>query len=644
MTEKYRYYLSIGDSKNAKAVKDSSEFITASVICSGGRTLKHVTAYTSVLMGDVDKLPEGVAARLIALLKDDPHVLLAHETLSGGVHLFFPVDTADRSQHAAAYSQGMAHFEQLLGYPLDGQCKNLTRTANLCYAPHAFYNPDAVPLPVYVADKQPDNTGHPRKKHHATIYKAAPVILSMLAKQEKTYKQGHHNEFVSCAVYLMNAFGVTSQEVTDWVRSGYPDFDATELEGIVRSVYEQHAGEHGTKALPKEKSGYVEYASIDDLETFITTQAEIRHNIILDRREILWKGRETEFRDMSDKDENTLWLRAKKNGLNSPQNTFLCLFRSEFIPEFNPLTDYFENCPPWDGVTDYIGQVASMVHTANDAEFHTAFRKWFVGIAASVYNNESVNQTILTLIGEQGIYKTSFFSRLLPKELRRYFYTKINTGALTKDDRIALAEMLVMCYEEVDEMNHAENNQLKAVLSMENTNERAPYARNKDFRPHIASFCATGNNPHFLIDDTGNRRWRIFRVSDIDNPYLNPIPHEGMYAQALALYRSGFRHWYNKQETKLLNLQNKEFEQPNIEEELILSRFRVPRPAEDGKFMSTAEIMEFIGANIKYNLSKNRIYRAMEKIGFRHKRTGNCRGFLVMQLNAEEIALRKEMR
>ena len=208
---------------------------------------------------------------------------------------------------------------------------------------------------------------------------------------------------------------------------------------------------------------------------------------------------------------------------------------------------------------------------------------------------------------------------------------------MTKDDRIALAEMLVICYEEIDDMSPAENNQLKAVLSIENTNERAPYARNKDFRPHIASFCATGNNLYFLADDTGNRRWRIFQVKDIDSPYLNPIPYEGLYAEALALYRQGFRHWYDKKETKLLNRQNEEFEQPNIEEELILSRFRVPKAGEAGRFISTAEILEFIGVSIKYRLSKGRVFRAMVKNGFPPVRVGNRRGFLVVQLNIEEI-------
>ena len=50
----------------------------------------------------------------------------------------------------------------------------------------------------------------------------------------------------------------------------------------------------------------------------------------------------------------------------------------------------------------------------------------------------------------------------------------------------------------------------KAAVSLPQVVERAAYARNKEVRPHLASFCGTGNQVNFLTDLTGNRRWLPF--------------------------------------------------------------------------------------------------------------------------------------
>ena len=279
-----------------------------------------------------------------------------------------------------------------------------------------------------------------------------------------------------------------------------------------------------------------------------------------------------------------------------------------------------------------------MVHTSDDTAFALHFRKWFVAFMACILDKEVVNHTILVLIGEQGIYKTTFFNKLLPPELQRYFYTKTNSGQMTKDDNLALSEFALICIEEIDNLRPNELNRLKAMVTMSAVNERAAYDRNKNFRPHIASFCATGNNRLFLTDDTGNRRWLPSLVNFIDDLYHNEIPYEGLYAQALSLYRNGFRYWFSEYEMKELNRHNQRFEEPNIEKELICSHFRLPKPGETGIFISNAEIMERIGGVIKYNLSKTKINRSMRELGYEPIHNRSYRGFRVVLLTSDEIA------
>ena len=81
----------------------------------------------------------------------------------------------------------------------------------------------------------------------------------------------------------MNNYGVPQEDALSWALREFPDYERPALESIVRSVY-LRTGEHGVKQLPKVKAGRFDYASIDDLEAYIPTQASIRNNTILGRR------------------------------------------------------------------------------------------------------------------------------------------------------------------------------------------------------------------------------------------------------------------------------------------------------------------------------------------------------------------------
>ena len=100
---------------------------------------------------------------------------------------------------------------------------------------------------------------------------------------------------------------------------------------------------------------------------------------------------------------------------------------------------------------------------------------------------------------------------------------------------------------------------------MRHVNERAAYARYKEMRPHIASFCGTSNNRQFLNDLSGNRRWMPFEVESIDSPYDHAPDYAEIFAQAYALTRNGFAYWLDDEEVKTLNRHNRQFEVPCLE-------------------------------------------------------------------------------
>ena len=379
---------------------------------------------------------------------------------------------------------------------------------------------------------------------------------------------------------------------------------------------------------------------------------------------------------INDRKVNSLWSKMSEVTRVNKQDLY-SIIESDYVPLFNPFTEYLSgldiglntNCPNATNSAahtiqnetsaeadekfvkserfvfkkdyDYIRDLANTVHVkGGDQEqmlWYRYLRKWLVGMVASWLSDDVVNNVILVLIGEQGAYKTTWFNYLLPPPLKQYFYTKTNAKRMSKDDILTLAQYALVCCEELDTMRPAELNQLKAAVTMPSIDERAAYAHYHEHRKHIASFCGTGNNTQFLSDPTGNRRWLPFEVESIVSPRDHPFHYEGIYSQALALYKSGFQYWFTKEEIQELNHHNRQFETPRLEHELVDLYFRRPTDSELGEFMSVARALQLISNGISQKLSAVNVGRAFSDLGFKRVRTNSSRGFIVVCRTAEEI-------
>ena len=379
-----------------------------------------------------------------------------------------------------------------------------------------------------------------------------------------------------------------------------------------------------------------------------------------------------QWQPISDRIVNTLWSQMSSVLRVNIQDVYRVI-ESDYVPAFNPFVEYLESLPEWhEGDHDYIADLAATVKikgeqehmespeaaslkgtsqegTSQEADFSLftfpfSLKKWLVGMVAGWISEDVVNNVILVFIGEQGAYKTTWFNYLLPPQLKQYFYTKTNANRMTRDDLLTLAQYGLVCCEELDTMRPAELNQLKAAVTMPSIDERAAYAHFHEHRKHIASFCGTGNNVSFLSDPTGNRRWLPFEVESIVSPRDHPFCYEGIYSQALALYKSGFTFWFTKEEIQEQNRHNRKFETPRLEHELVDLYFRRPLEHENSMFMTSSRVLQIIGSGITQKLSATRIGMAFSELGFQRVRYHGIRGYLVMQRTAEEImAYQKSM-
>lgn len=623
-------------------LKSSYPAFIPSVILKGGRTAAHIKGYTGFVMVDMDGIATDRFADALARVKADAHAFLVYVTVSGqGIRVVSRAKgIADKASFAGAWKQVNDYYSRLCRVQTDGQCKNATRMSVICHDPEALFRPNAAPFTVNAVT--PD--GRPRRTTAAA--RAYRVIERQLAEEGIAYAPGSYNDYVSRCLYHMNRYGVAQADAEAFALHTFADYPHAQLLPIVRSCYAL-TEEFGTIPLPRaprKKDDNEEprrkKATVEEMEEYIGRHIDIRMNTLTHQIEIRQAGR---WERLTDHAENSLWCAMQRTGMMVNINELHTLLTSDYVKEYHPLKDYLERLPPWDGKRDYIAELAALVHVRKvpaqaESPFTELFRRWMVALIAGALDETVVNQVILTLIGRQGSYKTSFMQHILPPELSGYYTTKSNSQRMTKDDLFTMTENLIINLEEIDTMPPAELNQLKAMVTQRYVNERPAYGRNKVHLPHVASFVATGNNLQFLTDDTGNRRWLPFEVDSIDSPWEADIPYEGIYAQAYALYHDvNFRYWFTDEEIQQLRGYISRFEVPRPENELILTYYRKPRKLERAKYVTTSQVVARLGsASLKLSLTK--MGRAMRELGFEKIHTENGNFWTVAERTADEVA------
>ena len=396
------------------------------------------------------------------------------------------------------------------------------------------------------------------------------------------------------------------------------------------------------------------YASVEDIQQFLSDRVLMRYNLVTHQTEVHWL---TDFGDdlqqipqwerINDRIENTLWKELSKEKPVRMRD-LQYVIGSDYVPAYHPFRFYLGHLPPWtEEQGDNIMELSLSVNVKGDSDeqflFAEYLKKWLVAMVASWMDDRVVNNVMLVLIGPQGAYKTTWFAHLLPPQLREYFYTKTNSGMVSKDDLLTLSQYGLMCWEELDSMQLKELNKLKAVMTMPSINERAAYAHYHENRPHLASFCGTGNNVQFLSDPTGTRRWLPFEVENIDSPMSSPFNYEGIYSQAYALYRQGFRYWFDRNEILRLSQHNQQFETARSEHELIDEYFRQPVGIEGGEYLPASVILQLVGGTNMKDINATKLGRALTAMGFESKMTRGIRRYRVVRRSTSEMQQHRQL-
>lgn len=191
---------------------------------------------------------------------------------------------------------------------------------------------------------------------------------------------------------------------------------------------------------------------------------------------------------------------------------------------------------PHDG-EDYIGGVLKFVSVKNvtNEQFVDLMKQWFANIWARFYDPKAQNVCPI-LKGDQGLGKDTLLSNML-SGFGKYFEPNFDVNDRPNEMYQIMYRKMILNISEFDRTARHDVATLKKIITSTGAFFRPPYARKAEHFDFRCSFISSSNKLDVLLDNTGNRRYWLFDLDDIDWSYPKGLEDKIMW-QAHELYRT----------------------------------------------------------------------------------------------------------
>jgi len=315
---------------------------------------------------------------------------------------------------------------------------------------------------------------------------------------------------------------------------------------------------------------------MERLKVFLTEHYDFRYNIVADTYECRARQWQHDFVEMDRRVRNDIVLSALESGVDCIDRDVMRIIESSFTPAYNPIQEYINVLPPWDG-RDRIKELAGRI--SDDNLWNMVFRRWLLAMVAQWMQKctKFGNSMVPVLIHRRhGTKKSSFCRMLLPPVLRSYFIEEFDTES--KSASKVMAKFALVNLDEIRKYSLSQMERLKNLIQLPQINIAKPYRGGYQHFDRMASFIGTSNHADILTDPTGSRRFFPIELEDRIGKFK--ISYKQLYAQLKTELRGGARYWYPPHEEALITERNKRFYRRPHEEGLFFSLFRLPRKGE----------------------------------------------------------------
>ena len=331
---------------------------------------------------------------------------------------------------------------------------------------------------------------------------------------------------------------------------------------------------------------------------FLTSNYELRKNVMRGVAEYRMRtGIGFSFQDLTEEARNSITMRAMEQGIKCWDKDIRRFINSDDIERYDPMNDYLENLPRWDG-KDRVTALAERIPTEWEEWTHL-FHIWMRSMVAMWLGKGQLtgNALVPLLIGRQGCGKSSFCRILLPRDLQEYYNDRINFKN-EQDLNLGLTSFALINLDEFDKITQRQQILLKYLVSTADLKYRPPYGKAYTSNRRYASFIGTTNDQTPLTDPSGSRRFVCVSINgDID--FETPVQHSQIFAQLKQEIRNGERYWLTKDEERRLMEHNLQYQRMNGLGEMLMSLIQKPRQSEEGQWISLKELSTLLKKHFK---------------------------------------------
>jgi hypothetical protein len=305
---------------------------------------------------------------------------------------------------------------------------------------------------------------------------------------------------------------------------------------------------------------------------------------------------------------------------------------------YHPVKDYLLGLA-WDG-QERIAQLAACLRGDNPVVAYqdgqacplesVYLHRWLIGAVAKAL--AQAQNGVLVFTGAQGKGKSQLSRWLCPDELQARYFLEAAIDPRDKDANLRLMSKFVWEVGEIDATTRkADVSALKDFVSQKFVTVRRSYGRYDTTGPALASLIGTVNTSDFLADDTGNRRFYVIDIQDLDWAY-GQIDKDQIWAEAVARYRRGEPWQLLPAEQAVQEGHNRQYLADGIMGDW-LRRYFIVTPHEPANTLTAADVIDVLRRKELPVSTNDRalsmdISRAMAALGVTKTRTKDGRFYI----------------
>lgn len=319
----------------------------------------------------------------------------------------------------------------------------------------------------------------------------------------------------------------------------------------------------------------------------------VNYNVISKQIEIKIPGQSFSVDNSANASLAWITSRIKEVGMD-------CAYHREYLAlladknQYNPVETWILS-RAWDGRTR-LPDLYSTIKAVNEKAKEYFIFRWLVGAVALACSPDGVDSSgILVLQGNQGLGKTWWFRKLVPKD-RLPNMTRAD-ASINPHDKDSVNQAITYWLVELGELDatfkRSEIAALKSFITREFDIFRRPFMPTDSKFPRRTAFMASVNPKQYLTDETGNRRFWTIECESINS--YHDIDMQQLWAEVHEKWVNGASYQLSDEEKLIVTEINKEHITADPITEMLTTKYDWESSQIYWRWATATEILEEMG-------------------------------------------------